>query len=313
MLAARKMTKSTVTDQLTTMGRPQAGDFAALTKARLSLLVVVTSVCGYIAASRTLGTFSWGMLGHTFFGTLLCAFGAGVFNQIMEVKEDALMHRTADRPLPGRRIPVAVAFALGWVLSGFGIIHLGVKVHPVSAAFAALTLGTYLFIYTPLKRYSAWNTVVGAVSGALPPLIGWAAGSGGQWLGWGPAYFFLLLFGWQMPHFLAINWMYRDDYIRGGFVMWSNQDDSGRRTAVLALVFSCLLVVVALLPSLGGLVHGWATPLLVALAGWTVWLNVAFLREPNRDRARRLFFWTLGYLPLTLMVALFGWRSPALP
>ena len=95
--------------------------------------------------------------------------------------------------------------------------------------------------------------------------------------------------------------------------MWSNQDDSGRRTAVLALVFSCLLVVVALLPSLGGLVHGWATPLLVALAGWTVWLNVAFLREPNRDRARRLFFWTLGYLPLTLMVALFGWRSPALP
>ncbi|MEZ5430769.1 MAG: UbiA family prenyltransferase [Verrucomicrobiales bacterium] len=109
------MTKSTVTDQLTTMGRPQAGDFAALTKARLSLLVVVTSVCGYIAASRTLGTFSWGMLGHTFFGTLLCAFGAGVFNQIMEVKEDALMHRTADRPLPGRRIPVAVAFALGLV------------------------------------------------------------------------------------------------------------------------------------------------------------------------------------------------------
>lgn len=287
------------------------GDFAALTKARLSLLVVITAVCGYIAAACSHGTFSWGQLGHTFFGTLLCAFGAGIFNQVMEVEVDARMARTADRPLPGRRVPVAVAFLLGWVLSGFGIVHLGVKVNTASAAFAAATLGTYLFVYTPMKRRSAWNTVVGAVSGALPPLIGWAAGSGGGWLGWGPAYLFLLLFGWQMPHFLAINWMYREDYVRGGFVMWSNDDDTGRRTAILALVFSWLLVGVALLPAVGGLVHWWAAPFLLLLAGWTVWLNLGFLRVPDRARARRLFFWTLAYLPLALLVSLAGWRAAA--
>src|SRR6056297_1256851 len=216
-------------------------DLIVLTKARLSILVVLTSIFGYLVAAKVDGAFSAVTLWHILVGTILAAFGASVFNQLMEVDTDRLMSRTSDRPLPSNRMPKPLAFILGWLLSAFGLIHLGVMVNVIAAAMGAATLLTYLFIYTPMKRVSTFNTVVGAVSGALPPLIGWAGG-GGSLFSFGALFLFLLLFLWQMPHFAAINWMYREEYAKGGFKMWSNDDDSGAKTARIAIIFSILIL-----------------------------------------------------------------------
>ncbi|MGY8690544.1 MAG: protoheme IX farnesyltransferase, partial [Verrucomicrobiales bacterium] len=194
-----------------------------LTKARLSALVVVTTLFGYLLGSRG-GNFDGWLLLHTLIGTTLCAFAAAAYNQIMEMEADAKMERTADRPLPSRRMSPEFAFVLGWILAAIGIVHLLMRVNLPAASLAAATIAVYIFIYTPLKTRSTTNTLVGAVSGALPPLIGWAAA--GKALYTPEAVFlFGLLFFWQLPHFLAINWMYRDQYVKGGFVMWSNDDD----------------------------------------------------------------------------------------
>ena len=178
-------------------------DVVILTKARLSVLVVLTALFGYLVATKSGEPFSWAIFLHMLFGTTLAAFGAGVFNQLMEVEADALMQRTSDRPLPANRVPKPLAFVLGWLFCAFGLIHLGVKVNIFASAMAALTLITYLFVYTPLKRVSTSNTIVGAVSGAIPPLIGWTAGEGSL-LGAGALFLFALLFLWQLPHFAAI-------------------------------------------------------------------------------------------------------------
>lgn len=283
-------------------------DLMTITKARLSLLVVVTTLCGYLAAARSSGEgFRAFTLFHILLGTVLAAFGSAVFNQLMEVDADARMSRTADRPLPAGRIPPAAAFLIGWVLAAFGIIHLGVKVDVSAAAFAAATLISYLFIYTPMKRRSSANTLVGAVSGALPPLIGWAGGGGGA-LTWGAAFWFLLLFLWQLPHFVAINWMYREEYERGGFVMWSNGDLDGARTARLALIFSAAVALLPLMPVATGLVTLWFLVPGLAAGGIMFWLAWRFFRSRERRDARSLFFFTLLYLPLVLVASLLTWR-----
>ncbi|MCB1230414.1 MAG: heme o synthase [Verrucomicrobiae bacterium] len=286
-------------------------DLVAITKARLSLLVVITALCGYFAAARAGGEgVHWMTALHILIGTALAAFGSAVFNQLMEVDADARMFRTADRPLPARRMPHALAFVMGWLLAAFGIIHLGMKVNPLAAALAAATLLSYLFVYTPMKRRTSWNTIVGAVSGALPPLIGWVGG-GQPLFSWGGLFLFAILFLWQLPHFVAINWMYREEYERGGFVMWSNGDESGARTARLALGFSLVVAVFPLLPVLTGVVSLWFLPPGFFL-GWSMaWLAARFFRSRKRVDARRLFFFTLLYLPLILTAALLTWRSPA--
>ncbi len=293
-------------------------DLMALTKARLSGLVVVTTLAGYWLGVERGGQPDVWRLVHTVFGTALCAFGSAVFNQLIEIDVDARMARTADRPLPGRRIPAAAAFVIGLVLSGWGVVHLVGKVNAEAAALAAATLVVYLFIYTPLKQRSASNTLVGAVSGALPPVLGWAAAAGPdpaavafrwEWLlrteSW---WLFALLFLWQLPHFLAINWMYRDDYRRAGFVMWSNDDDSGARTSALALVFSAAMIPVALWPAWAGFAGWTVAAALLALTLWLVWLAVRFRRDRTRGSARTLFFATLAYLPLALVIVLAGAR-----
>lgn len=284
-------------------------DLMTLTKARLSALVVVTTAAGY-ALSPTGDFLSWGLV-HTLIGTTMTAFGAAVFNQLMEMEPDARMHRTADRPLPGNRFPPVAAFVLGWVLSALGIIHLGVKVNTESSALAALTLVTYLFIYTPMKQRSTLNTLVGAVSGAIPPVIGWVAAAGPHamqpgLLRWGlfvqPQAWFLfsLLFLWQLPHFLAINWMYREEYIRGGFIMWSNDDPSGQKTARLALRWTLPLLGLCFWPWLAGFASAWFILPSLAATLVLVHLCLVFRRTGARADARRLFFATLIYLPVML-------------
>lgn len=297
-------------DPVPGQGTLSRADFMMLTKARLSSLVVVTTVAGYVL-SPTGDFLSWGLL-NTLIGTTLTAFGAGVFNQLMEMSADARMNRTAGRPLPAMRVPPAGAFVLGWVLSAIGIMHLGVRVNAEASALAVLTLVTYLFIYTPMKQRSALNTLVGAVSGAIPPVIGWVAAAGPHELQRGllrwelftqpqALFLFSLLFLWQLPHFLAINWMYREEYIRGGFVMWSNDDLSGKKTARLALLWTAPMLGLCVWPPLTGFVHWiFAAPSLLATL-YLLKLGAVFHRTGERTDARKLFFATLIYLPVMLI------------
>ncbi len=297
-------TSSSTTDSGESLAAAWREDLMVLTKARLSFLVIVTTFVGFLLASGS--DIDWLLLVHTLFGSALTALGAAVFNQLMEIDSDARMRRTQDRPLPAGRIPPVVAFGIGWLLAAFGLVHLGIKVNIHACYLAAATLLIYLFIYTPLKRRSSTNTLVGAVSGAIPPLIGWVGAGGGY--GVEAAFLFGLLFLWQLPHFLAINWMYRDQYREAGFVMWSNQDESGALTSGLAVFFSALLVSLMAVPWWSG-VAGWPTlagGLLLSL-GMLI-LALRFRRVRDRAAARKLFFYTLIYLPAILVVLVVFWK-----
>lgn len=294
-----------------------ARDLMTLTKFRLSALVIVTTFIGFWLNSP--GGMDFGLLMHTLTGSTMAAFGAAVFNQLMEIEPDSLMERTADRPLPAGRISPSAAFGLGWLLSAFALIHLVKMVNPESASITAATLAVYLFIYTPLKKQSALNTLVGAVSGALPPLIGWAGAAGppadgSPYFRWplliepGAVYLFALLFLWQLPHFLAINWMYRDQYRQGGFVMWANDDDSGGRTSARSLIFSIATLLLMIYPVATGIVRAWFLPAAFALTGWLCWLAWQFYRKRERLSARKLFFCTLMYLPAVLILTVAAWK-----
>jgi protoheme IX farnesyltransferase len=230
------------------------------------------------------------------------------------------MQRTADRPLPSGRVSPSAAFGLGWLLSAVALIHLVHRVNVESAALTALTLAVYLFIYTPLKRQSPTNTLVGAVSGALPPLIGWAGAAGASstpapYFRWqlmlepGAIYLFMLLFLWQLPHFLAINWMYRDEYRKGGFVMLANEDEHGARTSRHALAYAIATLLLMIYPVYAGAASAaWFLPPALLLSGWLCWLALRFNRQPERITARKLFFCTLAYLPLILIVSVIAWK-----
>lgn len=291
--------------------RQLQGDLFALTKARLSVLVVLTACFGYFIATKGLGTFSWATFLHMIFGTTLAAAGASVFNQLMEVDSDRRMMRTSDRPLPANRMPKPAAFIFGWLLCAFGLIHLGVKVNTGASVMAGATLLTYLFVYTPMKRVSSANTVVGGVSGALPPLIGWLAG-GQPVFSAGAAFLFGLLFLWQLPHFAAINWMYREEYMRGGFKMWSNEDESGKKTARIALFYAAVLTVLSIaFPFATSHMAWWGAVGGGILGGIMVVLSLRFLKNGKRSDARSLFFYTLLYLPLMMIASYLSWRAAA--
>lgn len=287
---------------------PFPADLLVLMKARLSILVVLTAVFGYLVAAKAADSFSFSTFLHLFFGTMLSAFGAAVFNQLMEVEADARMRRTSDRPLPANRLPKPLAFILGWLLCAFGLIHLGMKVNIVASSMAAATLLTYLFVYTPLKKVSSFNTIVGAVSGAFPPLIGWAGG-GGPLLDPGALFLFGLLFFWQLPHFAAINWMYREEYQRGGFVMWSNEDATGRKTGGIAVLAAVLaLVFIVIFPLVWSGMSAWGAIPNFFLGGILVHLSLRFRKTGERTHARSLFFFTLLFLPAMMIVSLSVWK-----
>lgn len=272
------------------------GDMAALTKARLSTLVMVTTLVGFCMGSA--GAFDWFLLCRVLFGTALVAASAAVLNQVIERDVDRLMQRTKNRPLPAGRMKAGTALGLGVLLAVAGFIYLMNRVNPLSAALSAATLGVYLSLYTPLKRRTSWCVAIGAVSGGIPPLIGWAAARGsldvGGWILFG------VLFFWQMPHFLAIAWMYRDEYAQAGFVMLRRNDIGGVKTARESLLFSIALALVTLIP----VVCGMATALYIAgaLACDALLLLCAaqFLVHRDRPTARRLFFASILYLPLLL-------------
>jgi heme o synthase len=280
-------------------------DLAVLMKVRLNFFVLITTFFGFLLASRG-GPFEWMKLLHTILGAAAAAFGSAAFNQLMEVDLDARMKRTADRPLPSRRMDPLVAFGIGWVLSAIGIIHLAVQVGHFAAYLTAATIAIYVFVYTPLKRVSSTNTLVGAIPGAIPPVIGWV-GAGGT-AGWEAWFLFGLLFLWQLPHFIAINWLCRDEYESVGYRMWSNGDLTGRKSGVLSAFFALMLAAWSLLPAVLGFANLLWTLLGPLLALVMMALAVRFARDGQRTSARRLFLFTLLYLPVALLVLTLAWK-----
>ena len=281
-------------------------DLTVLMKVRLNLFVLITAFFGYLLARKG-ESMEWWTLFHTLVGTAAAAFGSAAFNQLMEIDLDLMMKRTADRPLPSRRMNPVTAFAVGWVLSAIGIIHLAVMVNPWAAYLTAATVAIYVFIYTPMKRMSSMNTLVGAIPGAIPPMIGWVGGGGGIM---DPEAWFLfgILFFWQLPHFVAINWLCRQEYEDAGYKMWSNGDFSGRKSGVLCAVFALVLAAFSLLPGVWGFANtlwliGGPILGLVIMA-----LSLRFFSNGERKSCRVLFFSTLIYLPAALTLLLIAWR-----
>ena len=275
-------------------------DFAQLTKARLSLLVLITTFVGFCMASGE--KLDWLRLIHTLIGTALVAGGGAALNEVMEIDVDGLMARTRNRPLPASRMSGPVALGIGIVMAGAGVLYLGFTANPVAASLAAATLCIYLGLYTPMKRRTSLCTTVGAISGALPPVIGWAAVDGS--FGLGAWVLFGILFSWQMPHFLAIAWMYREEYAGAGLRMLRRGDRAGAVTALLALLFSVVLTAITLVPVFAKS----AGPLYLAGAlAFDLFLLICatrFLLDRTRAAARRLFFASIIFLPglLCLMV-----------
>ena len=272
------------------------GDLSELVKARLSLLVLSTTLVGFLLGQGR-APIPWLALAATLVGTALSACGAAALNQWWERDVDALMRRTRTRPLPAGRMHPKDALLFGIFFSGFGIVCLAM-VNALSAALAAATVAIYVLVYTPLKRISAINTLVGAIPGALPPLIGWIAATGEATLpGW---VLFAILWFWQMPHFLAIAWMYRDEYASAGFIFLTGRDTNGHATTRQTVLYTLCLVLVTLVPSFIGL----NTPLyfIGALVLGTAFcvLALRFAWQRTRDAARVLFFASIIYLPLLL-------------
>jgi len=272
----------------------RAADYVALAKPRLNVLVVASSAAGYYLGSPAAPELTPMLLAVC--GTALVAGGAAVLNQVYERDTDALMQRTRLRPLPDHRVRTEEARVFGVVLSVAGTAILALAANLLAALVAVTTLVIYLGVYTPLKRRSAISTLVGAVPGALPPLIGWTAGRGA--IDAGGLTLFAIVFLWQIPHFMAIAWIYRDDYRRAGFPMLPVIEPDGLRTGRQAVLYALALVPVSLVPALvgvAGLVYFWFA---LALGVSFLALSARFAASRSEGRARALFYGSLVYLPL---------------
>jgi heme o synthase len=279
----------------------RTGDLIALAKPRLNLLVVVSSLAGYVMAGGDTHDV-WKIL-WIVAGTGLIAGGASAINQIIERDTDALMRRTRLRPMPDGRVSVRDGVLFSFLLSIVGALALTLGANVLSAVVALVTLATYAAIYTPLKRHSSFATVIGAIPGALPPVIGWAAAenalSRGAWVLFG------ILFLWQLPHFLAIAWMYREDYARAGFPMLPVIEPDGRSTARQAVIYALALLPLSLAPTLVGMAGRTYFAAALTLSLLFVGLSLRFGATRSIADARRLFFGSIIYLPLIwiLMIA----------
>ena len=283
------------------MEKTWAAVFSDLIKARLTFMVLITTAVGFYAGS--LGNLDVLLLLHTILGTALVASGASALNQWWEREHDARMRRTEDRPLPSGRLQPSTALIFGGVSSGIGLVYLALAANPLTALLGAVTLASYVLVYTPLKRVTTLNTVVGAIPGALPPLMGWVAAR--QEIDRGGWALFAILFFWQLPHFLAIAWIYRDDYARAGFVMLPAVDPAGERTGRQAVSHTLGLLTVSLCPFLfrmAGPVYLFGA---LALGITYLWFALQFSRKLSIPSARRLFLASILYLPLLLGLLVF--------
>jgi protoheme IX farnesyltransferase len=281
--------------------KTRSADFAALAKPRLNLLVVASTAAGY--AMGTTEGFSVGLVAALLVGTGLVAGGASAFNQVLERDLDAMMRRTRMRPLPDRRLQPAEAVVFGAAITVTGLLLLAAFTNLLAAGVALATIVSYVAIYTPLKRRSSFGTVIGAIPGALPPVIGWAAARGAltaeAWALFG------IVFLWQLPHFLAIAWIYRDDYARAGYPMLPVIEPDGHSTARQSLIYAAALVPLSLAPTLLQIAGNVYFVVALALGLAFVYLTFRFARTRAVRDARAVFFGSIAYLPLVwiLMIA----------
>ena len=282
-----------------------AADYWALTKPEINFLIAIATFAGfYVGCPRQVHGFPFTLLIHTLLGTLLVASGAGTLNQYVERRFDARMRRTARRPLAAGRVKPSSALRLGILLSFAGGIYLTVAVNALAALLALLTLASYLAVYTPLKRKTPLCTVAGALAGAMPPLIGWAAAAGK--LSFEAWVLYLMLFLWQFPHFMAIAWMYREDYSRAGYLVLPQGEQCGRVMSWQALVPSLALIPVSLIPSVIG-----SAGVIYLLAACV--LSFGFFRYSVRlalrrssVAARQLLMASIVYLPSAFFLMVLG-------
>lgn len=269
-------------------------DIVALTKARLCLLALVMASIGFFLSPP--GSIQWGKFFWMLLGTALIGASSGAFNQFIEIEIDALMDRTKNRPLPAKRFSERTALAIAYGSGILGECMLLVFVNTITAILGAITLLVYLGIYTPSKRVSPLSTLIGTIPGALPPLMGWTAAHGT--IGDPGIFLFILLVLWQIPHFLAIAWMYRVDYERGGLPVLSVVDRFGAATAKQIVLYCIVLVPLSLVPSVWGItgwVYLWAA-LLMSIAFLVAGSYLAVYR--TEVYARKLFYASIIYLPL---------------
>ncbi|MEM7230213.1 MAG: heme o synthase, partial [Planctomycetota bacterium] len=274
--------------------------YMEVTKARLSALVVFTTAVGYVAAVGW--SADWVRLLCAVVGTALAAGCASVLNQMIERDRDRSMNRTQDRPLPSGMMSMRHASVLAILLGAGGLTILAAGTNIMAMLLAAITIVLYAGIYTPAKVISPINTLIGAVCGAIPPMIGWVAAT--DQFGVGAWILGALLFIWQLPHFFALAWMYRDDYARGGFRMLPSVDDTGRWTGGISFATSAILIPIGIIATMTDVAGVWFLTVSVGLGLWMTWLAWRFMRQRDHQRARSLFLASITYLPLLLAVLL---------
>ena len=283
----------------------RAGDFVTLTKPRLNFLVLLTTAAAYALGAGPQSTFI--DLVHTLAGTFLVAGGAAALNQVWERTTDRLMRRTRQRPMAAMRMTAAHGTMFGLLLTVAGAAELAYFVNPLSAGVALFTTASYMFFYTPLKLRTSLSTIAGALPGALPAVIGWAAATNTlsieAWVLFG------IVFMWQMPHFLAIAWMYRDEYARAGMPLLPVIEPDGRSTGRQAVLYTAALIPLSMMPTSVGLATAWYLVGATALGAILMVLSLEFAVKRNDQTARRLFFGSIIYLPILWALLVFDHRT----
>ncbi len=283
-------------------------DYAELTKLRVTTLIVMTAWCGYYFGAQKNGVTSlgWGLL-HALLGIALASSGTAALNEVMEYKVDARMRRTARRPLPAGRMSLGHATLVGLLATVGGSIYLAVFTNPLTGLLTLLTSVVYLAAYTPLKRVSPWCTFIGAIPGAMPGVLGWAAARGR--LDLGTLILFAILFAWQFPHFFSIAWVYREDYAQGGIKMLPVVEEDGKSTVRQILAYSLVLIPISVLPSMMGMAgKTYLVGAALLSAGFFYFgarlalLNMPVANAVSRMRARHLLRASVIYLPLLFIL-----------
>ncbi len=283
----------------------KTGDFVTLTKPRLNFLVLLTTAAAFSLGARPQARLI--DLVHTLIGTFLVAGGAAALNQVWERRTDRLMRRTQRRPLADERMSVMSGTVFGLALTAVGAAELALFINTLSAAVALVTTATYILFYTPLKLRTSLSTIAGAVPGALPAVIGWAAATNSLSIqGW---VLFGIVFMWQMPHFLAIAWMYRDEYARAGMPLLPVIEPDGRSTGRQAVLYTAALIPLSMAPTGVGLATAYYLVGAITLGAVLMVLSVEFSAKRDMDTARRLFFGSILYLPILWAILVFDHRA----
>lgn len=282
--------------------RDRFASYVELTKPRIAFMLVLTSAAGFYLGSPQ--GFDFALFGHAMAGIALLAFGVATLNQYIERRTDALMDRTAGRPLPANRLSPTEALVFGLVLTAAAEIYMYFAVNPLTAGLGLIVVVGYVLLYTPLKTRTSASTAIGAVPGAMPPLMGWTAAAGSISLGaWA---LFALLFLWQFPHFMAIACMYKEQYAKAGIKMLPTLEKDGKITARQIVLFTVLMVPVSLAPFFVGITGIYYLIGASLLGIWFLWTSIQAARAKTAESSRRLLLVSVLYLPVVFALMVFN-------